>query len=122
MIIQSFKNILAWQKSHQLTLEVYRLTKSFPTHELFALVNQIRRCAVSVPSNIAEGFCRNGKKDSLHFYNISRASLEELKYQLLLSKDLGYINSKEYNQIESMAEEASKTLTGWIKAQRGNDS
>jgi four helix bundle protein len=71
-----------------------------------------------VPSNIAEGFRRNGKNDSLHFYNIAQASLEELKYQLLLAKDLKYIKQEEYENVLSMAEEASKLLSGWCKSAR----
>ena len=69
MAIKSFQEIVAWQKSHELTLLVYRITEKYPKHEIFGLTSQSRRCAVSVPSNIAEGFRRKGKNDSLHFYN-----------------------------------------------------
>lgn len=78
--IQSFKQIKVWQKSHQLVLIMYKLTANYPKNEEFGLVSQLRRCAVSIPSNIAEGFKRKGAKDSDHFYNISEGSLEELKY------------------------------------------
>jgi four helix bundle protein len=91
MSIQTFQNIKAWQKSHALILSVYRLTEDYLKHELFSLVSQSRRAAVSIPSNIAEGFRRNGKNDSLHFYNMAQGSLEELRYQMLLAKDLKYI-------------------------------
>lgn len=79
-LVKTFKEILAWQKGHQLVLEVYRVTKNFPTDERFRLVDQMCRSVVSFPANIAEGFKRNGLRDSLHFYNIAQGSLEELKY------------------------------------------
>ena len=115
MIIQNFQDIKAWQKSHALTLFVYKLTENYPKHELFGLVSQSRSAAVSVPSNIVEGFRRKGKNDTLHFYNIAQLSLEELKYQLLLANDLGYINLEKYREVLGLAEESSKLLSGWIK-------
>ena len=118
MSIQTFQDIKAWQKSHALTLSVYRLTESYPKHELFSLVSQSRRAGVSIPSNIAEGFRRNGKNDSLHFYNMAQGSLEELRYQVLLAKDLKYISAQQYEKFIIEAEEVSKLLFGWIKSQR----
>ena len=118
MSIKTFQDITAWQKSHALVLEAYRLTANYPKHELFGLISQTRRAAVSVPSNIAEGFRRNGKNDLLHFYNLAQSSLEELKYQLLLVRDLTYMKTKEYTQVLFMTEEASKLLSGWIKSQK----
>ena len=85
---------------------------------MFGLVSQSRRCAVSVPSNIAEGFKRSSKNDSVHFYNMSEGSLEELKYQLLLAKDLMYINSEEYETAFGLAEEVGKILNGWKNIQK----
>ena len=117
-LIKSFKEIICWQKSHQLALEVYRLTTAFPKIEDYCLTNQIRRAVISVPSNIAEGFKRRSLSDSKHFYNIAQGSLEEVKYQLLLAKDLGYITSEEYVQISMLTEEVSKLLVGWIKVQK----
>ena len=87
------------------------------TKETFGLVSQSRRCAVSIPSNIAEGFKRQSKKDSAHFYNIAEGSLEELKYQLLLAKDLGYINTEQYAVAFNLAEESGKLINGWKKSQ-----
>src|SRR3989344_6302647 len=98
MIVQSFKEIIAWQKSHQLTLLVYELTDNFPKTELFGLTAQTRRSVVSVPSNIAEGFKRQSRNDSVHFYNIAQGSLEELKYQLLLARDLHYLTADNYEK------------------------
>ncbi|MDR3642593.1 MAG: four helix bundle protein [Candidatus Doudnabacteria bacterium] len=113
MYVQNFKDIIAWQKSHKLTLVVYELTAKFPKHELFGLVSQMRRCSVSVPSNIAEGYKRKSKNDSIHFYVIAESSLEELRYQLFLSRDLKYITEKEYKQAEILAEEVAKLLYAW---------
>ena len=118
MVIKTFKDILAWQKAHELALEVYKITSDYPKHELFGLTNQIRRSAVSIPSNITEGFSRKGLKDSLNFYNIAEASLEELKYQLLLSRDINYIDDEIYNKIIIKAEEVGKLLYGWAKSQK----
>lgn len=118
MFIKTFQEIVAWKKSHELVLEVYKLSSDYPKHEIFGLTSQSRRCGVSVPSNIAEGFRRNGKNDSLHFYNISQGSLEELKYQLLLARDLFYITDIQYQKVITIAEEVSKLLSGWVKSQR----
>ncbi len=118
MAIKSFQELLVWQKAHKLALEVYRVTNVFPKFELLNLVSQMRRCAVSVPSNIAEGFTRQTLKESLRFYNIADGSLEELKYQLILSKDLQYLKAEDYQKINSLAEEVGKLLNGWKKSQK----
>ncbi|MCX6808581.1 MAG: four helix bundle protein [Candidatus Berkelbacteria bacterium] len=115
--MKSFQDIIAWQKSHEFVLKIYELTKLFPKNEEFCLTNQIRRAAISVPSNIAEGFKRKSTKDSLHFYNIAEGSLEEAKYQLLLARDLGYIESLIYEKVCGIAAESSKLLCRWIKSQ-----
>jgi len=113
---QRFQDLKVWQKAHQLVLEVYRVTRSFPAEERFGLISQMRRAAVSIPANIAEGFSRRGIKDKLNFYNISEASLAELKYYFILSKDLEYLPSKE--KLWSDAEEVSKMLTSWSDSLR----
>lgn len=110
-----FKDLRAWQSAHQMVLFVYRVTKDFPDYELFGLVTQMRRCAVSVPSNIAEGFKRKGR-DKFQFYSYAEASLEELKYQTLLSYDLKYINEQDYLKLINLCEETGKMLNGWIKS------
>lgn len=117
-MITTFKDIKVWQKAHQLALEIYKITRDFPVEEKFALTTQIRRSVISVPSNIVEGFKRKNLKDRLHFYNISNASLEELKYQLLISYDLHYIKEREYENLLSLAEEVSKMLNSWSKSQK----
>lgn len=116
-MIKSFMEIKAWEKAHTLVLEVYRLTRNFPKVEDYCLTNQIRRAVISIPSNIAEGFKRRSVKDSNHYYNIADGSLEEVKYQLILSKDLGYICEEEFIKIFNLAEEAGRTLSGWKKSQ-----
>lgn len=115
--IKSFTDIKAWQKAHELVLVVYKLTKSFPRHEEFCLTNQIRRAVISIASNIAEGFKRRSAKDSSHFYNIADGSLEEVKYQLILSKDLCYISEEVFNEAYMLAEEVGRLLCGWRKSQ-----
>jgi four helix bundle protein len=85
-----FEDLIVWQKSHQLVLSIYRLTGTFPKHELYGLVQQMRRAAVSVPANIAEGFKKRGRSDKARYYNIAQGSLEELRYYLILAADLEY--------------------------------
>ena len=88
---QKFEDLIVWQKSHALTLRVYRLTAEFPKHELYGLTSQMRRAAVSVGGNIAEAFKRRGRLDKARVLNIAQASLEELRYYFILGKDLGYL-------------------------------
>jgi len=91
--LERFEDLDVWQRAHALALEVYRLTGGFPNDEKFGLVSQMRRAAVSVPANIAEGFKKRGSKDKANFYNIAQGSLEELRYYYILSRDLGYLKS-----------------------------
>ena len=116
--IVSFKDLIVWQKSHQLTLAIYRCVKNFPRYEEFGLSSQMRRSSSSVPSVIAEGFKRKSSKDSCHFYNLAQSSLEELKYQLILARDLEYIKKEDFKYMNGLAEEVSKMLYGWIKTQK----
>jgi len=87
---RSFEDLIVWQKAHQLVLAVYRITSSFPKSEQFGLVSQMRRAAVSIPANIAEGFGKSGAADKARYLNISQGSLEELRYYLILTNDLEY--------------------------------
>ena len=109
---KTFEELIVWQKSHQFVLEIYKLTQSFPQHELFGLVSQIRRSAVSVPANIAEGFKRKGKADKLRFFNISQASLEETRYYLILANDLCYART---NHLKTNLDEISRMLDAYMK-------
>ena len=111
-----FKEIIAWQKAHELVLKIYKYTKDFPTEEKFGLVSDMRRAARSVPTNIVEGFARQGHKDALNFFNYSEASLEELKYHTLLAYDLGYIDQKTYNELIKSEEESGRILNKWMKS------
>lgn len=119
--ILSFRDLLVWKKAHELVLMVYRLTKKFPQNEMYGLVSQLRRAAVSVASNIVEGFHRASVLDSLHFYNMASASLEETKYQLLVAFDLEYISKEEYKKVDDLSQSVSKLLMAWIGSQRSNN-
>ena len=110
--ILHFRQLEVWRESHQLVLMVYQVTKGFPGDERFGLVSQMRRAAVSVSANIAEGFKRRGIQDKIRFYNVSEGSLEELKYFFILSKDLGYIPSND--DLMTQAETAGRLLNGLI--------
>jgi len=106
--VVKFQQLTVWQEAHQLVLQVYRVTKSYPADEKFGLVSQMRRAAVSAPANIAEGFKRRGQRDKIHFYNIAQASLEELKYYFILSADLRYVENAD--DLMAQAESVSRLL------------
>ena len=115
--IKTFRDLYVWQAAHELTLDIYKITKSFPNEEKYALVPQIRRAAVSVASNIVEGFHRKSLGESMRFYRYSEASLEEVKYQLLVAKDLQYIDETIYNYVIELTNEIGKMLNGWMRSQ-----
>lgn len=106
--------LIVWQKSHKLVLMIYKITSDFPKEESFGLVSQLRRAAVSIPSNIVEGKARGSNKEYKRFLLMARGSLEEVKYQLLLSKDLEYINPEQYEFITLVSDEIGKMLNGLI--------
>jgi four helix bundle protein len=87
---QSFQDLIVWQKAHKFVLEVYQLTGTFPRNEYYGLASQFQRAAVSIPANIAEGFKKRGRLDKVRFLNMAQGSLEECRYYLILSRDLGY--------------------------------
>jgi len=97
--ITNFTDLNAWKEAHSLVLGVYKILKTFPKQETFALNDQMRRCAISISSNIAEGFSRQGNKEKIQFYFISKGSLTELQNQLLIAKDVGYIDKNEFKNI-----------------------
>ena len=107
---KSFEDLIVWQKAHQFVLGVYQFTENFPAKELYGLTSQLRRAAVSIPANIAEGFKKRGKPDKVRFLNIAQGSLEECRYYLILSGDLQYGNSRELIQ---QLEEVSKILESY---------
>ena len=104
-----FENVIAWQKAHEFVLEVYRTTKLFPVEEKFGLVSQFRRAAISIEANIAEGLKKLGKSDKLRFLNISEGSLEECRDYIVLSRDLHYIDSNQFETLKNMSDQA-----GWF--------
>ena len=111
----NFENLGVWKKSHELVLVIYNVTKSFPAYEKFRLTDQICRSASSVCANIVEGNSRRHSKEYLQFINTAYASLEETKYHLLLSKDLGYITEIQYESFLEKATEISKMLNSLRK-------
>jgi len=115
---KSFEDLLVWLKAHSFVLMVYRLTGAYPKHEIFGLTSQFRRAAVSIPANIVEGFRRRGISDKARFYNIAQASLEECRYYLILSEDLGYADVHEGNRL---IQEVSKLLEAYSKGILNSD-
>jgi len=104
---RNFQDLIVWQKAHQFVLSVYRLSKGFPREEVYGLTSQLRRAAISVPANIAEGFKKKGRLDKVRFMNIAQGSLEECRYYLILSNDLEYANTM---KLMLQLEEVSKLL------------
>jgi len=114
---RTFQDLQVWQKAHSWVLDVYLLTKGLPREELFGLTSQLRRAAVSVPANIAEGYAKRGRADKARFFNTAQGSLEECRYYLLLARDLGY---GETEQLLLKAAEVSRMLTAYIAAVHRN--
>lgn len=113
--IQYFTDLNAWKVGHQLVLEIYKITNKFPKDELFGLTSQIRRAAVSITSNIAEGFSRQSYKEKVVFYSNALGSATEVQNQLMISKDIGYINDAVFIQLISLTTDVHKLLNGLIK-------
>ncbi|MGG7034818.1 MAG: four helix bundle protein [Flavobacterium sp.] len=112
--IKSYKDLLIWQKGIQIVILTYKIVKDFPKEKIYALTSQIKRASVSIPSNIAEGYGRNGDKTFNHFLNISRGSLFELETQLLIASELGFIsNINFYDQLIHLIEEESKMINAF---------
>ncbi|HJU46030.1 MAG TPA: four helix bundle protein [Chitinophagaceae bacterium] len=119
---KTYRDMEVWLKAKALTKEIYLLTKIFPKDELYGLVSQIRRCAVSIPSNIAEGYGRQHKKETIQFLHIARGSLYELETQLYISKDLEYIDESKINSMILMIDECRKILNGLINYFENNNN
>ncbi len=117
--IKAFTDLVAWEKGHGLVLNIYKITAHFPQSEQFGLTSQMRRAAVSITSNIAEGFSRRTINDKKHFYQMSLGSLTELQNQLIIARDLGYF--AEYEVIEVSSVELHKIINGLIKSLRENN-
>ncbi len=117
--IRTFKDLDAWQQGHVIVLAVYRCTKTFPREEQFGLVNQLRRAAISVTSNIAEGFGRQTGKDKAQFYAIAKGSLLEIQSQLQAAHDLGYVSHDTFIELDTQIERAARVTYGLIRSAVG---
>lgn len=112
--MQNYKDLKVWEKGHLFTLKVYDVTKLFPKEEIYSLTNQIRRAASSIPANIAEGCGKNSQNEFAHFLNIALGSANEVEYFLLLSKDLGYLNQKNFELLSQAINEIKAMLISLI--------
>ncbi len=110
---KTFRDLLVWRKAHEFVLGVYRLTGGFPKQETYGLALQMRRAGVSIPANIAEGFTRRGDSEKVRFFNIAEGSIEESRYYLILTRDLGYGAT---DALMSLLEEVSRLLKAYAKA------
>ena len=110
---KKFQDLVVWQKAHQFVLSVYRFSESFPKSELYGLTSQLRRFAVSIPANIAEGFKKKTRPDKARFLNIAQGSLEESRYYLILANDLEYVDNP---QLGIQLEEVSKLLEAYLSS------
>lgn len=111
-----YRRLKAWSEAHTLVLIVYRLTKRFPTSELFGFTNQLRRAVISVPANIVEGYARQSKKEFRQFLFIAQGSLAETEYYLQLAKDLGYITEDEFIQTDKQRQLVGNLLYGFVRS------
>lgn len=118
--IKSFTDLVAWIKGHELVLKIYRITKQFPRDEIFGITNQMRRCVVSITSNIAEGFSRKSYKDKVQFYYIALGSLTELQNQLLITKDIKYIDIATFKVLADKTVVVHKLINGLIKSSKSH--
>lgn len=112
--IESYRDLEVWKQARELVRDTYQLTKLFPKEEQFGLTNQLKRAAISVPSNLAEGCGRNYSKDSLQFFFIARGSLYEMETQIILSLDLGYISESDHENIFKKIQSCKRLLNGFI--------
>lgn len=113
---KSFENLIVWQKAHQWVLSVYKQSKIFPKEEKYGLTSQLRRSAISVPANIAEGFKKRGKADKVRYINIAQGSLEESRYYLILARDLSYLDDSKISALKEAQEEIGRMLESYAMA------
>ena len=118
--MRDFKKLEVWERAHQLTLVVYKATASFPNNELYGLTSQVRRAAVSIPANIAEGCGRDSEGELTHFLQIAMGSASELEYHLLLAHDLGFIDSEIYQQLSTDLGILRRKLNVFIQKLKAN--
>jgi four helix bundle protein len=118
--MRDFKKIQVWEKAHKLTLQLYKITSSFPKEELYGLTSQIRRAASSIPANIAEGSGRNPQVELARFIHTAGGSASELEYHLILAHDLGYIDSNIHPELDTAINEIKRMLYGFEKTVQSN--
>ena len=116
--IKEFTDLDAWKEAHRLVLMVYKQTNQFPKEEVFGLVSQMRRCSVSITSNIAEGFSRPSYKDKVRFYFVSLGSVTELQNQLLIARDISFIDAEDFKNVMDLSIKVHKIINGLIKKSR----
>ena len=116
--MRNYKNIVAWKRADELTIEIYRITRNFPKEEIYGLTSQLRRAAISIAANIVEGFKKTGPADKIRYLNISQGSLEECRYYLILSNDLNYGNT---DVLAKQIDEVARLLAAYSNAVRKNN-
>jgi four helix bundle protein len=122
MSITTYRDLLVWQRAMDLVDAVYRLTRGFDKEEVYGLTSQIRRAAISVPSNIAEGHGRQTQRHFLHFLSIARGSIKELETQVLIARRLGYANEAENSKVLDLSDQVSRLTTGLMNSLRKRES
>lgn len=116
--MQDFRDLKVWQKGHELTLAVYRVTARFPRDELYGLISQMRRSAVSIPANVAEGCCRSGDTEFARFTQIAMGSASELKYYFVLARDLEFVNAEDFRRLTDQVDQVERMLSSLIRKLR----
>lgn len=116
--IKSFTDLNAWKKGHKLVLVIYDKTRTFPKEETFGITIQMRRCVISITSNVAEGFSRQSYKEKVQFYSTALGSITELQNQLLIARDVGYITNKDFQEIAKQTVVVHKLVNGLIKSSK----
>lgn len=111
--VNMFRSLIVWQKGHQLVLDVYRITKSFPEEEKFGIVPQMRRAVISITANISEGYRKVGEKDKLRFFNMSQGLLAEMSNFIIIAKDLQYISKEDYGLLNEKVGEVDRLLESY---------
>jgi four helix bundle protein len=118
--VQDFRNLKVWEKAHALTLDVYRVSKSFPREEMYGLTSQVRRASVSIGSNIAEGSCRKGDAEFARFLQMAAGSASEVEYQLLLARDLEFLKIVDYQRVSNEVVEVKRMLAALMQKLRAD--
>lgn len=118
--IKNFTDLDTWKEAHKIVLSVYKITSNFPKNEVYGLVDQMRRCVVSITSNIAEGFSRYSYKEKLQFFRMANGSLTELQNQLIIAKDVGFLETKMFKSIFEKTMIVLKMINGLIRSTKKN--